>query len=237
MTAELLDRRQRALGIAGTVAVHVLVIAVLLLFSPRFSPLPEVAPPGLVAVELREPEPPPPPPPDEVEEGAAAPPSRGLTEAPSPPPPPAPLARPTPAEVSVDPGSAEASGAGAAPGSGAGQGGEGSGTGAGGEGSGRGAGLVTPPQRIEGALTNADYRRARAPRGAEGVVSVQFRVRTDGRVDRCTLTGSSGYREFDEATCRLIEQRFRYRPARDAAGRPIDWTIPADYIWSQNPPR
>ena len=35
MAAELLDRRQRALGIAGTVAVHVLVIAVLLLFSPR----------------------------------------------------------------------------------------------------------------------------------------------------------------------------------------------------------
>lgn len=231
MAAELLDRRNRMLGIAGTVAVHVLVIAVLVLFTPRLSPLPEVPEPGLVAVDLSEP-PPPPPPPDDVEEGAAAPPSRGVTEAPSPPPPPAPLARPTPAEVAVDPGSGQASGAGAAPGSGAGQGGEGSGSGAGGAGSGRGAGLVTPPQRLEGALTNADYRRARPPEGAAGTVRVSFRVRTDGRVDDCAVIGSSGFAVFDEATCRLIEQRFRFRPARDESGRAIDWTVRTDYTWT-----
>jgi len=231
MTAELLDRRSRALGIAGTVGVHVIVIAVLVLFAPRLSPLPELPEPGLVAVDLREP-PPPPPPPDDVEEGAAAPPSRGVTEAPSPPPPPAPLARPTPAEVAVDPGSGQASGAGVAPGSGAGQGGEGSGSGAGGAGSGRGAGLVTPPQRIEGALTNADYRRARPPEGAAGTVRVSFRVRTDGRVDSCAVIGSSGFAVFDEATCRLIERRFRFRPARDESGRAIDWTIRTDYTWT-----
>ena len=232
MTAELLDRRQRALGIAGTVAVHVLVIAVLLLFSPRFSPLPEVAPPGLVAVELREPEPPPPPPPpDEVEEGAAAPPSRGLTEAPSPPPPPAPLARPTPAEVSVDPGSAEASGAGAAPGSGAGQGGEGSGTGAGGEGSGRGSGVVIPPVKIAGGFSRADYRDARLPRGGVATVRVSFRVRTDGRADSCRVIGPSGYAGVDETICGKIQDRFRYRPAEDGNGRPIEWTIRTDYTW------
>ena len=229
MAAELLDRRNRMAGIAGTVVVHALAIAVLVLFSPRFSPGPEVTP-GLVAIDLTEP--PPPPPPDDVEQGAAAPPSRGATEAPSPPPPPAPLASPTPAEVAVDPGSGQAGGLGAAPGSGAGQGGEGSGSGAGGQGSGRGAGLVTPPQRIEGALTNTDYRRARAPEGAAGTVVVSYRVRTDGRVDRCAVTRSSGFAAFDEATCRLIEQRFRFRPARDESGRPVDWTIRTDYTWT-----
>lgn len=231
MAAELLDRRNRVLGIAGTVVVHVVIIATLLLFSPRFSPLPAAPEPDLVAFDLIEP-PPAPPPPDDVEEGAAAPPSRGFTEAPSPPPPPAPLAPPKPAEVAVDPGSEQASGAGVAAGSGAGLGGEGSGSGAGGAGSGRGAGLVIPPVRLEGALTHADYRRARPPEGAAGTVRVSFRVRTDGRVDRCGVIGSSGFAVFDETTCRLIEQRFRFRPARDAAGRPIDWTIRTDYTWT-----
>jgi len=231
MAAQLLDRRNRVLGIAGTVAVHALVVIGVLLFASDYRPLPDHSGPGLVAVDLREP-PPPSPPPDDVEEGAAAPPSRGVTEAPSPPPPPAPLAPPTPAEVAIDPGSGQASGAGAAPGSGAGQGGEGSGSGAGGSGSGRGAGVVTPPQRLEGELTNADYRRARAPEGAAGTALVGFRVRTDGRVDRCAVIRSSGYAEFDEATCRLIERRFRFRPARDASGRAIEWTIRTDYTWT-----
>ena len=233
MATELLHGRQRAMGIVGAIAVHVLVIAVLVLFSPRLSPLDKGAEPSLVALDLTKPPPPAPPPPDDVEQGAAAPPSRGVTEAPSPPPPPpAPIARPSPAEVAVDPGSGQASGAGAAPGSGAGTGGEGTGSGAGGAGSGRGAGLVTPPQRLEGALTNADYRRARAPDGAAGTVRVTFRVRTDGRVDACQVIGSSGFAAFDEATCRLIEQRFRFRPARDESGRAIDWTIRTDYTWT-----
>jgi periplasmic protein TonB len=229
MTAQLLHDRNRALGIAGTIAVHALAVAVLALLSPRFGPSPVPPEPSLVSVELREP---PPPPPDDVDEGAAAPPSRGTAEAPAAPPPPTPLARPTPAEVALDPGAGESSGLGAAPGSGAGQGGEGAGSGAGGAGSGRGAGTVIPPQRIEGALTHADYRRARPPRGAAGTVLVNFRVRADGRVDRCTVIRSSGFSVFDEATCRLIEQRFRYRPARDTAGRPVDWEIRTDYTWT-----
>jgi protein TonB len=229
MATERLDRRNRVLGIVGAIGVHVLVIAVLLLFAPRFSRLPDLPERGLVAVELREP---PPPPLDDVEQGAAAPPSRGATDAPSPPPPPAPLARPTPAQVAIEPGSDSASGFGAAPGSGVGQGGEGSGSGAGTGGSERGAGLITPPQRIEGALSNEDYRRARPPEGAAGTVRVGFRVRTDGRVDRCVVIRSSGFAVFDEATCRLIERRFRFRPALDASGRAIDWTIRTDYTWT-----
>jgi protein TonB len=232
MAAQLLDRRNRMLGIAGTAVVHVFVVAVVLLLATDYRPNLAEPEPGLVAFDVNEPSQPAPPPPDDVEQGAAAPPSRGATEEPSPPPPPVPLVRPAPAEVAVDPGSGQASGLGAALGSGAGTGGEGSGSGAGGAGSGRGAGLVTPPQRIEGELTNADYRRARAPGGAAGTVLVSFRVRTDGRVDRCAVIRSSGYAEFDDATCRLIERRFRFRPARDASGRAIEWTIRTDYTWT-----
>ena len=227
MAAQWLDDRNRTLGIAGTVAVHALVVAAIVLFAPRFTPLAAPPEPGLVAVELSRPPPPASPPPDDIEQGAAAPPSRGVTVAPSPPPP---LARPTPAEVAVDPGSGRASGFGNAPGAGAGQGGEGSGSGAGGSGSGLGAGRITPPVRIAGGFTRADYRAARLP-GAVGTVRVSFRVRTDGIADQCRVTGSSGYREFNIGTCQAIKQRFRYRPAEDEQGRPIDWTVRTDFTW------
>ena len=229
MSVQLLDDRKRAFGLAGAIAIHLLAIALVIWLSPPLA-VPAPATPGLVAVRLDDP-PPPPPPPDDVEEGAAAPPSRGPREAPSPPEPPAPLARPTPAEPAIDPGSQQASGAGAAPGSGAGQGGEGGGTGAGDGGAGRGSGAITPPRRVAGELTNADYRRARPPAGAAGTVVVNFRVRPDGAVDRCSVVRTSGYEVFDEATCRLIERRFRYLPARDAGGRAVDWEIRTDYTW------
>lgn len=232
MAAESQHGRSRAFGLAGAIGVHALVISALLLFGRQY-PGPATPPqPALVAVPLTEPSPPPPPPPVEAEQGAAAPPSRGESDAPSPPPPPAPLARPTPAEVSVDPGSGQAAGAGMAAGSGAGQGGEGSGRGAGAGGIGTGSGRITPPVRIAGALTNADYRRARPPRGAFGTVFVSYRVRSDGTVGDCKVIRSSGFEVFDSATCRLIRERFRFRPARDADGQAIDWEIRDDYTWS-----
>jgi len=230
MTAQLLDDRKRAYGLAGAIAIHLLAIALVILLSPPW-PTALPAKPGLVAVQLDEP-PPPAPPPDAANEGAAAPPSRGASKAPSPPPPPVPpLARPTPAEPAIDPGSQQASGAGAAPGAGAGQAGEGSGSGSGDSGAGRGSGTITPPVRIAGALTNADYRRTRPPAGAAGTVFVSYRIRADGGVDRCTVLRTSGYAILDSATCRLIEQRFRYTPARDASGQAIDWELRTDYTW------
>jgi protein TonB len=230
MAAQLLDDRRRALGLAGAIAIHLVAIVLIALLAPT-RPLPPVADPGLVAVQLDAPLSPPTPPPDQADEGAAAPPSRGLREAPSPPEPPAPLARPTPAEPAPDAGSHQSSGAGGSPGADAGQGGAGSGTGSGDGGTGQGAGAITPPSRIAGALTNADYRQTRPPAGAAGTVFVSFRIRADGAVDRCTVLRTSGYEVLDRATCRLIERRFRYDPARDAAGRPIDWEVRTDYTW------
>lgn len=123
----------------------------------------------------------------------------------------------------IDVGAALGSGTGATAGSGAGQRGEGSGG---------GAGRITPPVRIAGELTNADYRAARAPTGAAGTVVVGFTVRANGRADTCRVIRSSGYAAFDEATCRLIERRFRYRPAEDESARPVDWEIRTDYTWA-----
>lgn len=220
MAAELLHDRNRAFGMAGAIGVHALAIALLwLVRSP--AGLPPAIEPSLVAVPLREPPVPPPEVADEPDEPAAPPASRGSDEAPSPPEPPIPLARPTPAEPSIDPGSGSGSGSGASVGPGSGQGGTGSG----------GGGAVTPPVRIAGELTDADYRRTRPPEGAAGTVVVSYRIRADGTVDRCTVLRSSNYAVLDEATCRLIERRFRFDPARNATGRAIDWEVRTDYTW------
>jgi protein TonB len=222
MAEKLLDPGQRTVGVAGALALHGLAVALLILLPPSL-PSPAAPEARLVAVRLTEPPPPPPPPPPAQAPQAPAPPSRGADAPPSVPLQPRPLQSPSPAEPSVDAGPGLASGAGTGAGSGAGLGGDGSGS---------GGGAATPPQRIAGELTNADYSRARPPSGAAGTVLVEFRVRTDGRADSCRVMRSSGFAVFDQATCRLIEQRFRFRPARDAAGRAIDWQIRTDYTWA-----
>lgn len=230
MALELLDNRNRAIGLAAAVGFNGLLLALLLSLSRDVAPA-ALHRAGLATFDVTTPPPPAPPPPDTKPAGAAAPPSRGATKAPSPPKPPHPLPHPAPAQPAVDVGSETASGRGAAAGSGAGQGGQGTGTGAGAGGTGTGSGAVTPPVHIAGALTDRDYARSGLPRGAAGTVLISFRVRSDGGVDNCRTVRSSGYAVIDRETCRLVEQRFRFRPARNAAGRPIDYTLRTDFTW------
>jgi protein TonB len=54
---------------------------------------------------------------------------------------------------------------------------------------------------------------------------MRFLITPEGRVGRCVVTRSSGHRGMDRETCRLMERRLRYRPARDMYGRPVaGWT-------------
>lgn len=168
------------------------------------------------------PDPPPQPPPRKIEKpaGAAAP-EGPRTKAAVVPPPKVALASPTPA--------APAAGTGAS-GTGSGAGGTGSGSGAGGSGPGSGSGVaVSAPTRIAGALSDRDY-----PRDAghpAGTVGIAFRVRTDGAVDNCRVIASSGLARLDTMTCALVEQRFRYRPARDGNGQPVEATLRTSFTY------
>jgi protein TonB len=219
MALELLDNRNRAIGIAAALAINALLFALLLTLSNGFvRPVPRAS--GLTTFDVSQP---PPSRPSTSHASAAAPPSRGATRAPSPPETPRPLSSPTPAAPAVDAGSKAASGAGSSPGSGAGRGGEGNGAG--------GAALASPPVHVAGDLTAADYRRAGLPKGAAGRVIVSIRVRSDGRVDRCRVAHPSGVAAIDTATCRLIEQRFRFRPAHTVDGEAVDAQIQWAATW------
>lgn len=169
--------------------------------------------------------PPPPPPPPPIAARAAAPKAAGVAGrraertaivAPRPIVPP-PVAPPVVTAVLPDLGDAVIGGE-AERGTGSGKGVAGWGTGAGGLGRGRGG---TRAKLLSGAIGDRDYpRTARAAR-VEGIAVVRFTVGIDGRARDCRVAASSGHAELDATTCRLIEARFRYDPARDAAGQPI----------------
>ena len=116
------------------------------------------------------------------------------------------------------------SGAGPAIGSGAGGGTGGQGYGGDDEG---GTDLV----QIAGAILPSDYPRDLRDRGIGGRVGIVFTVGPNGRVTSCTVTRSSGVLELDALTCRLIQERFRYRPSTDRYGRPIADEVDGEHDW------
>ena len=169
-------------------------------------------------------------------EGGAAPKSlRSTATAVVAPPPIVPVVVPPPviAAPVANTGADATQGASNLPGPGTGAGGIGTGFGSGGSGNGDGGGWEdeTPPRWRKGRIKDSDYPREAAELGAGGTVSVRYRVETDGHVTACVITRSSGNRILDETTCRLIEQRFRYEPSRDARGRPVISYIVRDNDW------
>lgn len=125
------------------------------------------------------------------------------------------------------------SGAAEVAGPGTGAGGEGDGFGGGGSGDGDGAGDpdATPPRQIRGRIRDSDYPEDLADAGVGGRVTVVFLVQTDGRVTECDVDGSSGIARLDALTCRLIRERFRFRPSRDGRGRPVPAYVRETHEW------
>ena len=186
-------------------------------------------PPPEVRVETR-------PRPSHKTEGKAAPPNirSKATEIPVPPVPPPPVPPPPmPAAVKPFQGSQSTQGAAPVTGPGTGAGGIGNGTGSGGagDGDGDGYGRETPPRFRSGRLKASDIPESAWETGVEGTVSVRYFVNEDGGVSNCRVTRSSGSALLDNTTCRLIEQRFRYKPSLDEDGRPVRSIIVENHTW------
>ena len=73
--------------------------------------------------------------------------------------------------------------------------------------------------RIQG-----DYPSSALRREEQGTVSMRITVGTNGRVEACAVTGSSGSSALDDAACRGMQRYARYNPALNAAGDPISST-------------
>lgn len=146
-----------------------------------------------------------------------------------------PVPPPVVAAPVAGPGAQASAGASTRPGPGTGAGGQGRGLGSGaygdGTGGGGGGGVATPARWISGRIRDSDYPRGAWESGRGGIVYLRFVVAPSGRVGSCTVTRTSGSRDLDDVTCRLIVQRFRYRPARDAWGQPVPYTIRGEHVW------
>ena len=144
-----------------------------------------------------------------------------------------PVPSPVIAAPIAGPGAAATSGNAPVFGPGTGAGGIGNGTGSGrygdGGGGGGGGGVAVPLRWRSGVIRDSDYTPA--PGEGTRVVHLRFVVGPQGRVTACRVTRSSGNVELDGLTCRLIQQRFRYRPSLDHWGRPVSDVVTGDHTW------
>lgn len=220
------DRRTKAISLAAVAALHIAAIAALISafgidvvvqsiksIAAFDVPIPPPAPPP--------PDPPEPPPKASRPQAASAPPAPKATPRPKPSPSPRIVIKPQPAPVAASTGTAAKSGASAA-GVGNGGGGVGAGTGSGGRGAGSGSGLARRAEKVAGELRTRDFPRSGAGERDGRFIVVRYGVGTDGRVKNCRVVQSSGSPQADTITCKLVEKRFRYRPAEDGAGKPVE---------------
>ena len=69
-----------------------------------------------------------------------------------------------------------------------------------------------------------DYPSRALREEREGTTRFRVSVGTNGRVTNCSVTGSSGHNDLDEATCKLVSRRGRFRPATDGNGDEVSGT-------------
>jgi len=191
-------------GLAGTPLLHTPVSRDLLAFT--------LPPPPPTEAQHLAPQAAAPAPPTNRIERREPPPPRSVTITPLPAPP-APMVDGSPNGIGIE--GAKGSGLGS------GRGGTGAGTGDGG----------SPPLLIKGRIVSGDYPPDAYHAGVSGKVGLRFVVDVRGRVRDCRVTRSSGDAELDETTCRLITRRFRYQPATDADGRPVEADVVGDHDW------
>jgi protein TonB len=236
--------QERLVGGVGTTIV-VTGLGCLLLFGMRVDQhFRSEQPTTLLSLQI--PPPPPPPPPPLPKPHSEAPRANKAPSRPSPrnlrnkaaeiikPPPPV---LPTPPVLITAPkvalGMAPSAGASNRPGPGQGAGGVGEGNGGGGDGDGDGD--DTPPRLKKGKLKFSDLPQDLRQSQVGGTVAVRYDVDIKGNVSHCVATASSGNAALDQATCALIEQRFRYDPSRDPDHRPVPSSIEEDHTWVVTP--
>jgi TonB family protein len=77
----------------------------------------------------------------------------------------------------------------------------------------------------------SDYPAEALAKGAQGITDFKLQVNADGRVEKCDIERSSGNAALDEATCRVITKRSRFRPAIDRTGHAASGTYTGMIHW------
>jgi protein TonB len=84
-------------------------------------------------------------------------------------------------------------------------------------------------------ISTDDYPPSSLRAEEEGTTAIAWDINTQGRVENCRVTASSGSAALDRAACQAITRRGRYSPALDQGGNPmrssssrrVTWKMPA----------
>ncbi len=79
--------------------------------------------------------------------------------------------------------------------------------------------------------TDADYPSSAVRAEESGTTGFRLEVGPDGRATSCNVTSSSGSSTLDEATCRLVQRRARFSPAKDTSGAAVSDTYSSRIKW------
>ncbi|WP_161981450.1 energy transducer TonB [Aurantiacibacter suaedae] len=82
-----------------------------------------------------------------------------------------------------------------------------------------------------GWITTNDYPRRDLMREHEGTVRYRLVVASNGRVETCEVTQSSGHSGLDAETCRLLQRRARFDAAKDTSGAQVVGTFTGAVTW------
>jgi protein TonB len=85
-------------------------------------------------------------------------------------------------------------------------------------------------------ITQDDYPPSSIRAEEQGTTAISWTINTQGRVENCQVTSSSGSPALDRAACAALTRRARYSPALDQAGNPtishqsrrVVWQLPND---------
>jgi protein TonB len=80
-------------------------------------------------------------------------------------------------------------------------------------------------------VTTDDYRSSWINREMVGAARFRLQISARGKVDSCTITGSSGHSELDKATCDLVTRRAKFEPAKDASGAKVTGSYTSSVRW------
>ncbi len=80
-----------------------------------------------------------------------------------------------------------------------------------------------------GSISDEDYPPSAVRAEEQGRSVATFTVGTDGKVASCSANGAGPI--LDAETCKLIQRRFRFKPAQDTGGAPIAETKTQSIVW------
>ena len=90
---------------------------------------------------------------------------------------------------------------------------------------------ATPRGAPSAWVTADDYPPSAMRAGESGRVGYTVDVDATGRVTQCRVTQTSGSAALDQATCRVVTRRGRFRPATDAAAQPLPGSYSGTSVW------